>query len=149
MRVRPSRLVSSIVFALSAVLAWLALSPRSSMVTALGLPGPSAAEARRCRAVLQRLWLGRLPTGEVMCRAPFDPEQPGFRASVSYDAPSRRVLEVATAFWHLDSSGVAVLADSIARTLEARGGDGSRAPPSIPWCWTCVATACGASQALM
>ena len=122
MRINPPRLVSNALFALSAILAWFAVPPRSPMITALGLPGPSAAEDRVCRFGLRRLWYGRAPTRDVVCGSRFDPERPAFIATVFYDALSRRMVSANVGFRDLDSVTVYSLADSIARTLNARGG---------------------------
>jgi hypothetical protein len=122
MRMNLHRFVSNALFALSAVLAWFAFPPRSPMITALGLPGPSAAEDRVCRFGLRRLWYGRAPTRGVMCGSRFDPERPAFIATVFYDALSRRMLSANVGFRGLDSVTVYLLADSIAPTLDARGG---------------------------
>ena len=132
MRVRVYRLVSNVLFGLSEALVWLAVPPRSPMITTLGLPGPSAAEGRLCRAALRRSSLGRVPTGEVMCRANFDPARPGFRASVFYDTLSRRVTSAHAAFGKLDSLAVVALADSITRALDARGGQRVQCAPVHP-----------------
>ena len=65
---------------------------------------------------------GRAPTTEVMCGSQFDPERPAFIATVFYDPLSRRMSSVNVGFRQLDSVTVYSLADSIARTLDARGG---------------------------
>ena len=122
MRVSAYRLVSNTLFALSAVLAWFAFPPRSPMITTLDLPGPSAAEGRVCRFGLRRLWYGRAPTREVVCHNRFDPERPAFVATVFYDALSRRMRSANVGFRELDSVTAHSLADSIARTLDARSG---------------------------
>jgi hypothetical protein len=122
MRINPHRFVSNVLFALTAGLPWFARPPRSPMITTLGLPGPSAAEGRVCRFGLRRLWYGRALTREVMCSRRFDPERPAFVATVFYDALSRRMLSANVGFRELDSVTVYALADSIAGTLDARGG---------------------------
>jgi hypothetical protein len=149
MRVRVYRLVSNVLFGLSAALVWLAVPPRSPMITTLGLPGPSAAEGRLCRAALRRSSLGRVPTGEVMCRANFDPARPGFRASVFYDALSRRVTSAHAAFWKLDSLAVVALAvPSRAPSMRAVAS-GSSARLFIPPSWTYMRMSSGALRASM
>jgi hypothetical protein len=57
-----------------------------------------------------------------MCGSRFDPERPAFIATVFYDALSRRMLSANVGFRGLDSVTVYLLADSIAPTLDARGG---------------------------
>ena len=122
MRINRYRFVSNVLFALSAGLALFAFPPRSPMITTLGLPGPSAAERRVCGFGLRRLWYARAPTREVVCHAQFDAERPAFVATVFYDALSRRTLSANVGFRELDSVTVYSLADSMARTLDARGG---------------------------
>jgi hypothetical protein len=132
MRVNVHRCVSNVLFALGLGLAWFAFPPRSPMITTLGLPGPSAAEDRVCRFGLRRLLYGRAPTGAVMCGSQFDPERPAFIATIFYDALSRRMGSVNVGFRELDSVTVYSLADSIARTLDARGGHRIACAPVHP-----------------
>jgi hypothetical protein len=51
---------------------------------------------------------------------------------VFYDALSRRILSANAGFGDLDSAAAASLADSLARTLDNRGGQGVQCGPIDP-----------------
>jgi hypothetical protein len=121
-----------VVIILTALLSWLARTPQSPMMAVLGLPGPAAATGRRCVASYRHTRWGSIPTRNVACRGPRDPERPQDEQQVGYDQLTRRISSVHVMMTAPDSATWSFRNDSIARAITQWGGRAILCAPHHP-----------------
>lgn len=113
---------ASVVGLLVCALAWFEYYPSSTMITAIGLPGPRANESRDCGNMWRGVVLGmRIPTRELLCWSGHTWGSHD-QQDVTLDGLTRRIVH-AKRFWALpDSASWQSARDSIPVAMQHLGG---------------------------
>jgi hypothetical protein len=106
------------------VRAWLRYYPASDLVTAIGLPGPSADVGTRCDRWVRRYGRLHLPTRRVTCARHPGKQWPGHsdEQQVDLDLLTRRVARASRLWTPSDSLAWQQAQDSVRTAIQQRGG---------------------------